>query len=200
MKPGSRSSRDIVAAVCLAIGAVFGLSGTMVSHAPLRQAFWAIDGVGLVVASALLTMKYLRSGNDCVAAGFLVFAIGESLLVSGTAAGLAGSVPSFGGGVALWAVALLLTSIPREFALWVRLVGGVASLLFAVVAARIFWGEQLLPTASPLPFFAYPFLVMTLVGWIWALVRGEGVASSRMGAEQPNPALRPSAPPSQRGN
>ncbi len=200
MKPGSRSSRDIVAAVCLAIGAVFGLSGTMVSHAPLRRAFWAIDGVGLVVASALLTMKYLRSGNDCVAAGFLVFAIGESLLVSGTAAGLAGSVPSFGGGVALWAVALLLTSIPREFALWVRLVGGVASLLFAVVAARIFWGEQLLPTASPLPFFAYPFLVMTLVGWIWALVRGEGVASSRMGAEQPNPALHPSAPPSQRGN
>jgi len=200
MKPGSRRSRDIVAAVCLAIGAVFGLSGTMVSHAPLRQAFWAIDGVGLVVASALLTMKYLRSGNDCVAAGFLVFAIGESLLVSGTAAGLAGSVPSFGGGVALWAVALLLTSIPREFALWVRLVGGVASLLFAVVAARIFWGEQLLPTASPLPFFAYPFLVMTLVGWIWALVRGEGVASSRMGAEQPNPALHPSAPPSQRGN
>ncbi len=200
MKPGSRSSRDIVAAVCLAIGAVFGLSGTMVSHAPLRQAFWAIDGVGLVVASALLTMKYLRSGNDCVAAGFLVFAIGESLLVSGTAAGLAGSVPSFGGGGALWAVALLLTSIPREFALWVRLVGGVASLLFAVVAARIFWGEQLLPTASPLPFFAYPFLVMTLVGWIWALVRGEGVASSRMGAEQPNPALHPSAPPSQRGN
>jgi len=200
MKPGSRSSRDIVAAVCLAIGAVFGLSGTMVSHAPLRQAFWAIDGVGLVVASALLTMKFLRSGNDCVAAGFLVFAIGESLLVSGTAAGLAGSVPSFGGGVALWAVALLLTSIPREFALWVRLVGGVASLLFAVVAARIFWGEQLLPTASPLPFFAYPFLVMTLVGWIWALVRGEGVASSRIGAEQPNPALHPSAPPSQRGN
>jgi len=181
MELGGRSSRDIVAAVCLAIGAVFGLSGTMVSHAALRQAFWAIDGVGLVVASALLTMKYLRSGNDCVAAGFLVFAIGESLLVSGTAAGLAGSVPSFGGGVALWAVALLLTSIPREFALWVRLVGGVASLLFAVVAARIFWGEQLLPTASPLPFFAYPFLVMTLVGWIWTLVRG-GVASSRMGA------------------
>jgi hypothetical protein len=200
MKPGSRSSRDIVAAVCLAIGAVFGLSGTMVSHAPLRQAFWAIDGVGLVVASVLLTMKYLRSGNDCVAAGFLVFAIGESLLVSGTAAGLAGSVPSFGGGVALWAVALLLTSIPREFALWVRLVGAVASLLFAVVAARIFWGEQLLPTAAPLPFFAYPFLVMTLVGWIWALVRGEGVASSRMGAEQLNPALHRSAPPSQRGN
>src|SRR3989441_7347416 len=160
MKPGSRSSRDIVAAVCLAIGAVFGLSGTMVSHARLRQAFWAIDGVGLVVASALLTMKYLRSGNDCVAAGFLVFAIGESLLVSGTAAGLAGSVPSFAGGVALWAAALLLTSIPKTFAPWVRLVGVFAAILFVVVAGRIFWDGQLLPTSTPLPFFAYPFLVL----------------------------------------
>src|SRR5213594_5036022 len=136
MKLGSRSSRDIVAAVCLAIGAVFGLSGTMVSHAALRQAFWAIDGVGLVVASALLTMKYLRSGSDFVAAGFLVFAIGESLLVSGTAAGLAGSVPSFGGGVALWAAALLLVSVPKEFATWVRAAGIVGSLLFLTVAAR----------------------------------------------------------------
>ena len=35
-----------------------------------------------------------------MAAGFLVFALGESLLVSGTAAGLEASVPSFGGGVA----------------------------------------------------------------------------------------------------
>ena len=86
---------------------------------------------------------------------------------------LAGSVPSFGGGAALWAAALLLTSIPKEFATWVRLVGVFASLLFAIVAARIFWGEQLLPTSSPLPFFAYPFLVMTFVGWIWALVKGE---------------------------
>lgn len=75
-------------------------------------------------------MKFLRRGNDCVAAGFLVFAIGESLLVSGTAAGLAGSVPSFAGGVALWAAALLLTSIPREFAMWVRLVGILTAVFF----------------------------------------------------------------------
>ena len=31
-------------------------------------------------------------------------------------------------------------------------------------------GEQLLPTAAPLPFFAYPFLVMTFIGWIWSLL------------------------------
>ena len=163
----------MVAAVGLGIGAVFGMAGTLVSHASLRQAFWAIDGIGLIVASALLTVKFLKKGNDCVAAGFLVFAIGESLLVSGTAAGLAGSVPSFGGGVALWAAALLLISIPREFAVWVRVVGVVAAMLFAVVAGRIFWGEQLLPTSSLLPLFAYPFLVITFVGWMWALFAGE---------------------------
>ena len=101
-----------------------------------------------------------------------MFAIGESLLVSGTAAGLAGSVPSFAGGVALWAAALLLTSIPKTFATWVRLVGVFAAILFVVVAARIFWDGQLLPTSTPLRVFAYPFLVLTFVGWIWALVKG----------------------------
>lgn len=44
---------------------------------------------------------------------------------------------------------------------------------FTVTAASIFAGELLLPTSSPLPFFAYPFLVATLVGWAWILVRDE---------------------------
>ena len=123
----------------------------------------------------MLTMKYFRKGNDCVAAGFLVFVAAESLVMSNTAAGLTASVPSFGAGIALWSAALLLTSIPKEFAVWVRLVGVVTSVLFAIVAARIFWGEQLLPTSAPLPFFAYPFLVITFVGWIVALVKGQGV-------------------------
>jgi hypothetical protein len=179
MNASGPATRDTVAAIGLGIGAVFGLAGTFVSQASLRQAFWAIDGIGLIVAAALLTLKYSKKGSDCVAAGFLVFAIGESLLVSGTAAGLAGSVPSFGGGVGLWAAGLLLTSIPREFATWVRVVGTLAALLFAVVSGRIFWGEQLLPTATPLPFFAYPFLVLTFVGWIWTLVKTDNVLTSQ---------------------
>ncbi len=162
---------DVIAAIGLALGGVFGLAGTVVAQAALRQAFWAIDGVGLVVATALLTMRFLRSGNDCVAAGFLVFVAGESLLLSGAAAGLAGSIPSFGGGVALWAASLLLTSIPRTFATWIRLVGITAAALFAVTAARIFLGEQLLPTSAPLPSLGYPFIVLTFAGWIWTLFR-----------------------------
>ena len=41
----------------------------------------------------------------------------------------------------------------------------------AVTAGRIYGGETLVPTASPLPFFAYPFLVVTLLGWAWVVLR-----------------------------
>ena len=176
MQPATSSNRrrlDIVATIGLGVGAILGLAGTLVESDSVRQACWGLDGVALVVATAILSVRYLRRGDDCVAAGFLVFAMGESLLVSGTAAGLGDSVPSFGGGVALWAAALLMTSIPRTFAGWVRAAGLVAAALFAVVAARIFWGEPLLPTASPLPFFGYPFVVLTFAGWAWTLLTDE---------------------------
>ncbi len=162
---------DLVAAVGLGVGGVLGLAGSFVSAAALRQTLWAIDGASLVAASALLTVKYLRKGNDCVAAGFLVFSIGQSLILSGAAAGLVASVPSFAAGVTLWAAALLLTSIPNEFAPWTRLVGTLSAILFLVTAGRIFCGEQLLPTSAPLPSLAYPFFVITFAGWIWSLVR-----------------------------
>ena len=53
---------------------------------------------------------------------------------------------------------------------WVRGAGVASALLFTLVAGRIFWGEIVLPTASPLPFFAYPVLVLTFVGWIVTLL------------------------------
>src|SRR5262245_59754837 len=40
---------DVIAAIGLALGGVCGLSGTVVGRAELRQALWALDGVGLVV-------------------------------------------------------------------------------------------------------------------------------------------------------
>ena len=166
-----RNPTNVAAAIGLALGGVFGMLGTMVAERNLQAAFWAVDGVGLVVATALLALSFFRTGNDIVAAGFLVFTIGESVMLAGTAESLAGSVPSFAAGTALWSAALLLTSVPKEFAGWIRLVGTVGAILFAITAARIFWGEQVLPTASPLPFFAYPFLVLTFAGWIWTLLK-----------------------------
>ena len=175
MNRSSSRTLDLVAAAGLGVGAILGMAGTLVADASMRQVLWGIDGVGLVVAAALLMVKFLRRGDDCVAAGFLVFAIGESLLVSGTAAGLAGSVPSFAGGVALWAAGLMLISVPKVFASWIRTVGVFAAILFAIVAARMLWGDALLPTSSPLPFLAYPFVVLTFVGWASALVKTDGI-------------------------
>ena len=43
--------------------------------------------------------------------------------------------------------------------------------MFAITAGRIYAGEALLPTSSPLPFFAYPFLAVTLFGWAWVHYR-----------------------------
>jgi hypothetical protein len=124
------------------------------------------------MAASLLAMKYFRTGNDVVAGGFLVFAIGEGLiLLSAPAAGLAGSITAFAGGTALWGTALLLVSIPKLFALPIRILGIVSAGLFILTSARIFWGEQLLPTSAPLPTYAYPLLVATFVGWIWTLWR-----------------------------
>jgi hypothetical protein len=178
MRSTSDPTLNRLAALGLVVGAAFGLAGTLVASPPVQASLWAIDSVGLVVATSLLALKYFRSGADVVAAGFLVFAIGEGVLLSGTAAGPRGSVPAFAAGTALWAAALALISAPRLLAPWLRGLGGVAACLFAVTSARIYAGEALVPTSSPLPFFAYPFLVATLLGWAWMLLRKESSAPS----------------------
>jgi hypothetical protein len=159
----------------LILGAVCGLAGTVVEEAALRSVLWGIDGAGLVMAACLLALKYLRRANDLVAAGFLVFAVGQGVLMSGAGATLAGSLPSFAAGTGLWATALLLVSIPGEFALPVRALGVVSAILFATTALRILSGAALSPLSAPLPSFAYPFLVLTFIGWGWTLLR-ESVA------------------------
>lgn len=159
----------IVVGLCL--GAVLGMVGTMVTDPGVRAVSWGVDSVGLIVATALLALHYFRRNDDFVAAGFLVYAIGEGVMLSGTAATLEASVPAFAAGTALWSAALLLTSIPKQFALWSRLTGTIGAVLFATVSLRIFAGEHLTPISSPLPFFAYPFLVLTFVGWIWRTVK-----------------------------
>jgi hypothetical protein len=161
----------VLASVGLAVGGAFGLAGTFAPSASLRGLAWGIDGVALVMASALLTLRFYSRNQDVVASGFLVFAVGEGIVVSGAAMDLGASVPSFGAGTGLWAVALALISAPRAFPLIVRLLGLGTSVLFAATATQIFMGAQILPTSSPLPFFAYPFFVATFVGWIVTLVR-----------------------------
>jgi hypothetical protein len=171
MTSASDRTLNRIAAAGLLVGAGFGLAGTLVSSPNLQASLWAIDSVALVIATSLLTLKYFRAESELVSAGFLVFAIGEGVLLSGTAAGPRGSVPAFAAGIALWTAALALISAPARLPGWLRLLGGAAACLFAITAGRIYAGEVLLPTSAPLPFLAYPFLVATLLGWAWMLLR-----------------------------
>jgi hypothetical protein len=160
----------VLASVGLAVGGVLGMAGTFAPSASLRGLSWGIDGTALVMASAILTLVYSRMGQDLVAAGFLVLAIGEGIILSSAAMDLDASVPSFGAGSGLWAMALALISLPLVFPFPVRTLGLIAASMFASTALQIFSGIPLTPLSSPLPFFAYPFFVATFVGWIWTLL------------------------------
>jgi len=59
---------NVITSVGLALGGVFGMAGTFVGQTNFRNIFWEIDGLGLIVAASLLTIKYFRKGCDFIAA------------------------------------------------------------------------------------------------------------------------------------
>ena len=156
-----------LAPACLVLGAVLGLAGSFVPSASLRSLAWGLDGTLLVVAAALLAVYCLHRNLDLVAAGFLVFIAGQTLVVSGSAMSLEASSPLFAAGAALWSAALLMISAPRVMPIFTRATGALAALLFAATAIQVFAGTSLTPLSEPLPFFAYPVFVLTLFGWAW---------------------------------
>jgi hypothetical protein len=86
---------------------------------------------------------------------------------------LAASAPTFAAGAALWSAALALISAPSVLPSFVRATGGIAAILLAVTAARMLGGADLTALSKPLPFFAYPFLAITLFGWAWVHARAD---------------------------
>ena len=156
-----------LAPACLVAGALLGLAGSFAPSASLRGLAWGIDGTALIVGAALLAVHFMQRAQDALAAGFLVFIAGEALVVSGSAMSLEATGPSFAAGAALWAAALALISAPNVMPVVVRVPGLVAALLFAATALLAFGGRDLTPLSRPLPFFAYPLLVLTMCGWAW---------------------------------
>ena len=188
-----------VAAAGLVIGALLGMAGSFAPSAQLRGLAWGTDGVALIIGSALLAVHHLRRGDEQLAAGFLVFLAGETLIVSGSAVELAASAPSFAAGAGLWSGALALISASPVMPRLVRATGAIAAILFAVTAAQIFSGTSLTPLSEPLPFYAYPFLALTLFGWAWVHRRSmsRSDALSSVVRRSPNESL-PGAKPRSR--
>jgi hypothetical protein len=160
----------LLAAICLVIGGLLGMAGSF-SPAALRGIAWGLDGTALVMGTLLMAVHHIKLGNELQAAGFLTFAAGQTLVVSGSGMDLVASAPSFGAGVGLWAAGLAMVSASSTMPIFVRLTGALASVLFAIVALQIHGGTPLDPLSNPLPFNAYPVLVITLFGWAWVHYR-----------------------------
>ena len=161
---------EIIASIGLFIGGIFGMAGSFAPSDSLRSLLWGLDGIGLIVAGALLFVYYFRKGYDAAAAGFLIFTIGEALILSSSAINLDANVSSFGAGTALWGASLSLISFQKIFPILLRCIGFIASILFTVVAIQIFLGYPINALTKPLPFYAYPFFAGTLFGWAWKLL------------------------------
>jgi len=146
------------------------------SPAAVRGIAWGLDGTALVLGAALIAVHHLKRGHEQLAAGFLIFVAGQTLVVSGSAMELSASSPTFAAGVGLWAAALALISASSLMPVIVRVTGVIASLMFAVTALQTYGGAGLTPLSKPLPFFAYPFLVLTVFGWAWNHYRSGSVA------------------------
>ena len=116
-------------------------------------------------------MYYFRKGSDLTAAGFIIFAIGESLVLSSSGFDLDANAFTFGAGTGLWAASLFVISLQKTFPLLIRITGLLAAVLFSMVAIHIFIGDHLNALTKPLPFFAYPVFVITIFGWAWNVLK-----------------------------
>jgi hypothetical protein len=161
----------LVAAAGLVTGALLGMGGSFAPSAELRGLAWGVDGIAIIVGCALLVAHHVREGNVQLAAGFLVFLAGETLIVSGSAMDLVASAPSFAAGAGLWSAALAVISVAPSVPTFVRATGTIAAALFALTAVGMLGGGARTALSKPLPFYAYPFLAVTLLGWAWAHVR-----------------------------
>jgi hypothetical protein len=160
----------ITAATGLFVGCLLGMAGSVVPIDTFRNLTWATGSAGIILASVLLTVFYFRKGYDTMAAGFIILAIGESMVFSSSATNLDDNFSSFGAGSLLWALAIGVLSLQKLFPLWVRFTGIIGAILFAAASILILTGQHVNPLTKPLPFLAYPFYAATLIGWAWSLL------------------------------
>ena len=161
----------VTASTGLLIGGILGMVGSFLPSPSLRSLAWSLDGIGLIIAGALLAVYYLRKGYDATAAGFLIFTIGEALILSSSGVNLDANVTLFAAGAGLWAASLALISFQKVFPILVRSTGFIAAALFTVVSIQIFTGSPINALTKPLPFYAYPFFAATIFGWAWKVIR-----------------------------
>src|SRR5262245_59689659 len=92
----------MIQAIGLVTGVLVGLMGVFVSTTSVRGILWGLDGVCLVLSGGLLAVIHFRKNNDLMAAGFLVFTIGQSLILGTAAMYVSDGSALFAAGTSLW--------------------------------------------------------------------------------------------------
>ncbi|HET8853653.1 MAG TPA: hypothetical protein VFN02_14120 [Ktedonobacteraceae bacterium] len=164
----------ILIVVGLAIGAVLGFGGGFLPAGPPQNIAHALSSLALIMGWTLFAAWFARRWHPLVVVGFALLALAESINLSGLF--LSAGAPTFpadyafAAGVALYAVALPLTSVPPAFPLWTRIVGTLAALPFAAHALLWLLGRSPDPS-GPLATIGYILLIITIVGWIITILR-----------------------------
>jgi hypothetical protein len=170
----SSLSHRILIVVGFAIGAVLGFGGNFLPAGPPQNIVYAISSLGIIMGSALFAAWFARQGKSTVAVGFALLALAESISLPGLF--LLASAPTFPGaytfaaGVALYAVALPLASVPPAFPLWTRIVGTLAAIPFAAHALLWLLGRSPAPS-GPLASIGFVLLIVAIVGWMITVLR-----------------------------
>ena len=164
----------ILIVVGLATGAVLGFGGNFLPAGSPKNIAYVLSSLGIIMGSALLAAWFARQGKSTVAVGFALLALAESISLSGIF--LLASAPTFPGaytfaaGVALYAVALPLVSVPSAFPLWARIIGTLAAIPFAAHSLLWLLGRSPAPS-GPLASIGYVLLTVAIVGWMITVLR-----------------------------
>ena len=167
--PGTetRSLRTVIVA-SLAVGGVLGFGGNFLTGTAQIVAH-GISSIGLVVATALLALSFLRREREAVAAGYFLLTIAEIVLWNNGREGEIAET-SFATSVLFYAPALLLISLPPALPLWSRVAGALSGLAFGAHGGLFLLGT-LQPSDGPLAGVGYALLTVALIGWIVATLR-----------------------------
>jgi len=171
----SSMSHRVLIVVGFVIGAVLGFGGNFLPAGPPQNIAHALSSLGLIMSSALFAAWFARRGHNIVAVGFALLALAEGILLSGLFLSAStptdpGAYASFAAGVALYAVALPLASVPPAFPIWTRIVGVLAALPFAAHGLLWLLGRSPAPS-GPLASIGYVLLIVAIVGWIIAVLQ-----------------------------
>ena len=156
----------------LLVGAVLGFGGNFVEQGNVQSVLYALSAVGLIVASVLLAVEHASAGHRLTAAGFVLLALGETRILNPT--GVVGGEASFAAGVLLYAPGLWMIAFSTWAPRWVRLVGAVAAIPFAV-HSLIYLGGGAIDSTGPVAGIGYALFTVTVIGWALTVRRSETV-------------------------